>query len=217
MTLYASCFLLLLACVFQPLTAQGDIFSFVDENGVRRFTNAPVSKRYQHFLSAQDRTGSKLSPPARRSSASRFDGYIQRAARRYQVDPLLIKAVIETESNFNPRAISAKGARGLMQLMPKTAGEVRVYDPFDPRQNIYGGTRYLRKMLNIFKGDVALSLAAYNAGPNKVTATGTIPKIPETQRYVRKVLRLYKHYRRQLRSSSLARHSSLGQGKIAIR
>ncbi len=207
---------LLLVLLLQPWTAQGDIFSYVDENGVRRFTNAPVNHRYQHFLSATERVGIVSTSSAGATAAS-YDIYIRRAARTYRVDPLLIKAVIETESNFNPRAVSKRGARGLMQLMPETAGEVRVTDPFDPRQNIYGGTRYLRKMLNMFKGNLALSLAAYNAGPAKVTQHGKIPNIPETKRYVKKVMRLYRKYRRKQPPPSFARHSALRRTATALR
>ncbi len=211
---YAPCFLILFAISLLPTQASGDIFSYVDENGVRRFTNAPVSKRYQHFL-ASGRDGSlKISLPYK--STSFYDGFIKRAARQYQIDPMLIKAVIKTESDFNPRAISSKGARGLMQLMPATASEVNVADPFNPRQNINGGTRYLRKMLDLFNGSIPLSLAAYNAGPTRVTEHGAIPNIPETKKYVRKVMKLYQAYR-QRTSSSFSTYSSQAIGKLAAR
>lgn len=121
--------------------------------------------------------------------------HIHNAALAHQVDPMLVKAVIKAESNFNPNAISPKGAQGLMQLMPGTARDLKVRDPFDIRQNIFGGTKYLRQMLDLFGGDVELSLAAYNAGPNRVALAGVIPRIPETQAYVAKVLRHYKAYR----------------------
>ncbi len=121
--------------------------------------------------------------------------YINHAADRHRLDPMLIKAVIKAESNFNPNAISPKGAQGLMQLMPGTARDLKVRNPFDVRQNIFGGAKYLRQMLDLFNGDVELCLAAYNAGPNRVAPDGIIPNIPETQAYVAKVLRHYKAYR----------------------
>jgi soluble lytic murein transglycosylase-like protein len=126
-----------------------------------------------------------------------YDLEIRRVGQRYQVDPPLIKAVIQAESDFDSRAVSSRGAQGLMQLMPETARELRVDNPFNPRENIDGGTRYLRQMLDNFKGDLTLSLAAYNAGPGLVSRTGGVPQIPETVQYVNKVLKQYKEYKRQ--------------------
>jgi len=113
----------------------------------------------------------------------------------YNIDPHLIKAVIRTESGFNHRAISRKGAQGLMQLMPGTAEDLRVDNPFNPGENIDGGVRYLRSLLDTFDGNLILSLAAYNAGPGLVKRTGGVPRIPETIDYVRKVLFNYRMYK----------------------
>ena len=118
---------------------------------------------------------------------------IESVATEHGVDPLLVKAVIKTESNFDPEAVSAKGALGLMQLMPATARELRVTNPLDPLENVTGGTRYLRTLLDSYDGNVALSLAAYNAGPGRVK--DAIPNIPETRTYVARVLRHYASYR----------------------
>ncbi len=117
------------------------------------------------------------------------------AAARYDVDHALIKAIIHVESGFDHRAVSNKGAQGLMQLMPQTSQQLHILNPFDPQQNIDGGTRYLRRMLDNFRGNLPLSLAAYNAGPELVQKTGTIPPIPLIEQYVHKVLQMYRHYK----------------------
>ncbi len=132
--------------------------------------------------------GQKIHPAAKSLQDS-----IESVATEHGVDPLLVKAVIKTESNFDPEAVSAKGALGLMQLMPATARELRVANPLDPLENVTGGTRYLRTLLDSYDGNVALSLAAYNAGPGRVK--DAIPNIPETRTYVARVLRHYASYR----------------------
>lgn len=117
-----------------------------------------------------------------------YAGLIRAAANKNNVDEKLVQKMIATESNFNPRAVSRKKARGLMQLMPQTAARLSVRDAFDPAQNIDAGTKYLRELLDKYKGDLKLALAAYNAGPEMVAKYGGIPPFAETQDYVRKIL-----------------------------
>jgi len=189
----------LLWAVF-PAFSFANMYTFVDENGVIHFSNVPNDPRY---VKVKTQKGMQLRAPSaspRYVNVRDYEHYIRSVGSRYQVDPLLIQAVIKAESNFDSQALSCKGAQGLMQLMPGTARDMRVSDPFDPLDNIKGGTRYLRKMLNIFDDDVHLALAAYNAGPEVVKNIGRIPDIPETVEYVERVLRHYRRY--QIASSS---------------
>ncbi|NPV87559.1 MAG: lytic transglycosylase domain-containing protein [Anaerolineae bacterium] len=123
-----------------------------------------------------------------------FKNIICSVSKRYDVDAQLVEAVIQAESGFNAGAVSPSGAQGLMQLMPDTARELGVTDAFDPQQNVDGGVRYLRQLLDRYDGNVALALAAYNAGPGAVHAYGGIPPYRETQEYVGRVLQNYKMY-----------------------
>ncbi len=172
------------------------IYSCYGRDGTIHYTNTPASPHCQ-VMNLKKRNDSRYysSKRNRSYSSSAYDGYIRKIASRYKVDRHLIKAVIKAESGFNRYAVSKKGAQGLMQLMPATAKTLRVGDPFDPRQNIDGGTRYLKKLLDTFEGNVSLSLAAYNAGPTRVKRHNKIPNIPETIRYVQKVLRNYRKYK----------------------
>jgi hypothetical protein len=126
-----------------------------------------------------------------------YDQYILSAADRYDMDPAVIKAVIMAESGFNPRAVSRAGARGLMQLMPRTASALGVEDPLDPQANIMGGTKYLKKLMKRFDNDIELALAAYNAGSRNVRKHNGIPPFKATLRYIAKIKVYYKHYRNQ--------------------
>jgi soluble lytic murein transglycosylase-like protein len=125
---------------------------------------------------------------------SRILGIIEKYSKKYGLSPALIKAVVKAESNFDPKAISRAGAMGLMQLMPHTAKELGVSNPFDPDENIDGGTRYLKGLLDMFNNNLELALAAYNAGPERVRRAGGVPKIEETQRYIEKVLKFYEDF-----------------------
>lgn len=169
------------------------MYSYVDEFGRLHFTNVPADPRYK-----EDPGFAAIRKTA---VQGRYGQFIRTAAERYSLDPELIRAVIKVESSFNPFVVSEKGAMGLMQLMPGTAEEMHVREPFEASDNIMGGSRYLRKMLNLFEGDLQLGLAAYNAGPNKVLEYGRIPKILETEQYVEKVLLEYG----KNRASSIAR------------
>jgi soluble lytic murein transglycosylase-like protein len=136
--------------------------------------------------------------PVRKSKSDRFNPMIARAADRYEVDPALIKAVIMAESAYNPKAVSKQGAKGLMQLMPGTARALGVKNAFNPVHNINGGVKYLRQLLDTFKDNVKLALAAYNAGAGKVKKHGGVPPIKATRHYVRKVFAYYLHYKAEM-------------------
>jgi soluble lytic murein transglycosylase-like protein len=129
------------------------------------------------------------------SRFTRFDDWIRQAAGLYQIPEQLVRAVIKVESDYDPRAVSVSGARGLMQLMPDTADRLQVRDINDPRENIFGGVRFLRILANSFNGDLELTVAAYNAGEDAVMRAGGIPAIAETRDYVVKVTRFYRRYR----------------------
>lgn len=178
-----------------PAWARADIHRSVDENGVISFSNTP-SRRSSHTASKADASYGVHMPSDRSlDRLSRYDDHIRQASALYHIPAPLIRAVIQAESNFDPRALSPAGAHGLMQLMPFTAERMMVSDIFDPRQNIMGGTRYLRVLANMFNGDIHLTLAAYNAGEGAVVRYGGIPPYEETQGYVVRVLSNYERYR----------------------
>jgi len=168
--------------------ASAEIYKYVDEDGVVCYTDAPFGKKSQ-------RIERDMVLPQRQKAdmltRSDFSSYVHQAAAKYDLEPELIKAVITTESNGNHRAVSRKGAIGLMQLMPATANDLNVINPFNPEENIEGGTRYLKQLLERFNGNLTLALAAYNSGPKTVEKYGAVPPILETRQYVKKVFSLY--------------------------
>jgi len=179
------------------LAAGGDIYRFEDEEGVVHFTDTPTDHRFKIFMrdlkkDKKLRTSFNLAQSGR--NPKEFEPIITQYSTDYGVDRSLVKAVIHAESSYNPQAVSHKGAIGLMQLMPGTAQDLKVVNSFDPQDNIRGGVRYLRFLLDTFRGDVALALAAYNAGLSKVARYGGIPPYEETRNYVTRVLSLQKNY-----------------------
>lgn len=177
--------------------ANADIFKSVDADGVVHFTN---TRAQGGQLYAKDHKSRANVVPIMPSDVSierftRYDEWIRQAATLYQLPEELVRAVIMAESNYDPRALSPAGAIGLMQLMPETAQRMEAKDPHDPRENIFGGTRYLRILANLFNGDLELTIAGYNAGEGAVIRHGGIPPYAETQDYVVKVLTYYRRYR----------------------
>jgi len=175
---------------FTPVCALADIYKFVDGDGVIHITNVKTDSRYKLWIKETPRERM-----AREFAKGDYDELIKKAAVKHSLDQHLIRAVIKTESGFNHKAVSRKGAMGLMQLMPGTAFSLNVSDSFDPWSNIDGGSKYLRYLLNVFSGNLPLALAAYNAGERAVTKyKNTIPPYPETQTYVRRVLHHFRQY-----------------------
>jgi soluble lytic murein transglycosylase len=177
--------LTILALLVAPHGVLADIYKYVDNAGVIHFSNVPTSSKYKWVMREKDQ-GRRFSNP--------FDNIITGVSRKWGVDPGLVRAVIKTESNFNPEAVSEDGARGLMQLMPETARLMGVSDIDDPKENVEGGVKYLKRLLKSFNWNVSLALAAYNAGEAAVRRYGGIPPFMETIKYVEKVLSYRKIY-----------------------
>ncbi len=185
--------------------AMADIFTFVDSGGVAHYTNVQPPSGGWHRLYHSDAAdsgyagrasftptfGRRIDPERLR----RYDSHISEAAQLYQLPSAFIRAIVMVESNFYPDAVSQDGAVGLMQLMPETAASMGVMDPFDPRQNVLGGTRFLRVLANKFNGNLVLTVAAYNAGESAVTKYRGVPPYSETRNYVRSVLHHYYAFR----------------------
>jgi soluble lytic murein transglycosylase len=173
---------LLVLCVSPALA---DIYVKRLPDGTMCFTNFPTGNDWDIYI--KERTYE----PSADCRTSDFDGLIRQIALSEGVDPLLIRGIVQVESQFNPRARSSKGAMGLMQLMPETATLMGIRDPWDPRENIAGGTRYFSSLMKRYKGDIAKALAAYNAGPGAVDTYNGIPPYQETREYVKNVLAIF--------------------------
>jgi len=177
----------------------GDIYMGTDDNGVLTFTDTPPAdgEGFDVFIKDLEGRPSKfanIDAALLRKNLDNYDDTIVASATKWKIAPELIKAMVLVESGMNPRAKSPAGARGLMQLMPGTARELGVADSWDAKQNVEGGTRYLRRMLNTFQGNRKLALAAYNAGPGNVRKYNGIPPFEETEYYVDKVLKYYAYF-----------------------
>jgi soluble lytic murein transglycosylase-like protein len=181
--------------------AAGGFYKYTDGDGTVHFTDAPADRRFKKVALPTSRVRLNYYPsPRPQADATRvprapedYDLLITETALRYGVPVALVKAVVAAESRFNANAVSTKGAQGLMQLMPGTADMLGVGDPFEPKENVSGGVRYLRQLLDRF-GDPIWAVAAYNAGPEAVDKHGGIPPYPETQQYVQRVMTYYRNY-----------------------
>lgn len=178
--------------------ACADIYVFSDETGAVSLSNQPTDSRYTVLLQAPEENPGRpaVAPASPVALAMPYGALVEETARTNELESALLHAVITAESNYNARAVSSKGAAGLMQLMPATARRYGVADRSDPAENVRGGTRYLKDLLKLFGNDLKLTLAAYNAGENAVARFGNrIPPYRETRDYVKKVMELYDQYR----------------------
>jgi soluble lytic murein transglycosylase-like protein len=179
-------FLYIMVAVATPLYA--DIYVYADREGVLHFTNVPTSSQSSNYKVYIKETPQK---PLESYNEDLYDHVISEASNTHGVSFSLLKALIKTESDFNPRAISSAGARGLMQLMPENIKTLKIKNPFDPRENVMGGTWYLKQLINRFNGKLPLALAAYNAGPGVVEKYQRIPPFQETENFVKQVMEYY--------------------------
>jgi len=195
------------ACTAAICSASPPIYKYVDADGVSHFTDKPDSRRYQLFdltPKGLTRSGDNYDPRLL-ARAAQYDAIIEAEAKSAGVEPNLLRAVIVVESGFNSRAVSKRGAVGLMQLMPATAARFGVSNRYDPQQNVRGGALYLGLLINRFRQNVRLALAAFNAGEDAVDrSSGQIPPFVETLEYVPKVLKIYQTLIEQQRQTTLA-------------
>jgi soluble lytic murein transglycosylase-like protein len=178
--------LILVLSLFLSIAAWADVYRYVDKDGVWHFTNIKSDKRYRIFLKSLRKNSGEF--------IEEYSDIIRQASKRFEIDPHFIRAIIRAESGFNHKATSSKGAQGLMQLMPETANDMAVEDPFDPEENIFGGARYFSLLLKRFENDKILALAAYNAGPETVESYKGVPPFPETKAFVKRVMDYYETY-----------------------
>ncbi|HBN26067.1 MAG TPA: lytic transglycosylase [Desulfobacteraceae bacterium] len=186
--IFSFLFLLTLA---SRVTIYADIYMYIDEAGIIHYTNIPTSPGYKLYLKEYP----KYQPGLYFNDM--YDHLIIKASKEYGVPFQLLKAVIKAESDFNTKAVSKAGAMGLMQIMPKNFKAFNINNPYDPSENIMGGTRYLKSLLQQFAWKFPLALAAYNAGPNRVIQYNDIPPFKETEKYVKKVMRYYNILKKQ--------------------
>ena len=183
----------ILSFLLWPVVSGADIYRFVDGDGVIHYSNTQPDAKFTLYL----REGPNVAPRAPASSipaSSWMNGYVDRFSRANDLPPALIHAIIKAESNGQRKAVSRKGAEGVMQLMPFTSKRMRVSDPFDPIENIEGGIKYIKELLITFEGNLTNTVAAYNAGPAAVRKYGGVPPYQETRLYVRRVMELYRQY-----------------------
>jgi soluble lytic murein transglycosylase-like protein len=180
----------LLVTLFVIGSAHADIYVYIDSEGVMHFTNTPTSTNYKIYMREPPKRATVLKP------VKSYDDVINEAAKRNDLSFSLLKALIHVESCFDPKAVSKKGAMGLCQIMPQNLKTLQIADPFDPWENIMGGARYLKAMLDRFSGQLPLALAAYNAGPQAVERYNDIPPYPETKDYVQKVMKYFHLYKK---------------------
>ncbi len=182
-------FFYIMIAMATPLYA--DIYVYADKEGVLHFTNVPTSSKSSNY-----KVYIKETPniPLESNITDLYDHVISEASHTHGVSFSLLKALIKTESDFNPRAVSSAGARGLMQLMPENIKTLKIKNPFDPRENIMGGTQYLKQLIDRFNGKLPLALAAYNAGPGVVEKYQRVPPFKETENFVKQVMKYYSFF-----------------------